>query len=43
MHHPEMGETEIRLYLNKALDEYCISAYQSIGKEFDPSSTISPC
>ena len=23
MHHPEMGETEIRLYLNKALDEFC--------------------
>ena len=25
MHHPEMGETEIRLYLNKALDEFCES------------------
>ena len=25
MHHPEMGDTEIRLYLNKALDEFCES------------------
>ena len=23
MHHPEMGDTEIRIYLNKALDEFC--------------------
>jgi len=23
MHHPEMGDTEIRLHLNKALDEFC--------------------
>ena len=22
-HHPEMGETQIRIYLNKALDEFC--------------------
>ena len=22
-HHPEMGETQIRLYLNRALDEFC--------------------
>tara|TARA_R110000744_G_scaffold40374_2_gene91581 strand:- start:931 stop:1227 length:297 start_codon:yes stop_codon:yes gene_type:complete len=22
-HHPEMTETEIRIYLNKALDEFC--------------------
>ena len=23
MHHPEMGDTEIRLHLNKVLDEFC--------------------
>ena len=23
IHHPEMGDTEIRLHLNKALDEFC--------------------
>ena len=23
IHHPDMGETEIRLHLNKALDEFC--------------------
>ena len=23
MHHPEMGDTEIRLHLNKGLDEFC--------------------
>lgn len=23
MHHPDMGETEARLYLNKALKEFC--------------------
>ena len=23
MHHPKMGDTEIRIYLNKALDEFC--------------------
>ncbi len=22
-HHPELGETQIRLYLNRALDEFC--------------------
>ena len=22
-HHPEMGEVQIRLYLNQALDEFC--------------------
>ena len=22
-HHPEMGETQIRLYLNQALDQFC--------------------
>ena len=22
-HHPEMGEAQIRIYLNKALDEFC--------------------
>ena len=22
-HHPEMGETQIRIYLNNALDEFC--------------------
>tara|TARA_R100001244_G_scaffold128182_1_gene99058 strand:- start:301 stop:597 length:297 start_codon:yes stop_codon:yes gene_type:complete len=25
IHHPEMGDTEIRLHLNKALDEFCES------------------
>jgi len=23
IHHPDMGDTEIRLHLNKALDEFC--------------------
>jgi len=23
MHHPDMGETEARMYLNKALKEFC--------------------
>ena len=23
MHHPEIGDTEIRLHLNKGLDEFC--------------------
>tara|TARA_R100001510_G_C7644084_1_gene201554 strand:- start:50 stop:322 length:273 start_codon:yes stop_codon:yes gene_type:complete len=23
IHHPEMSETQIRLYLNQALDEFC--------------------
>ena len=22
-HHPELGETQIRIFLNKALDEFC--------------------
>ena len=25
MHHPEMGETDIRLYLNNALAEFCVN------------------